>query len=153
MSDSNSRQEQTTNQADNRIVTGQNGVTATSGSSVYVSNTTLDAAVAHDAFSLARDSTGLALGANVQTTESAIRGMFGTTQSAINGNSDLASLAISSSQHATDQVMSSLNDTENLVANAYNDAKGRGALTDKILIGAIVMTGLVAIMAVKGKSA
>lgn len=153
MGGSSSSQEQKTIQSDNRIVTGQNGVTATGGASVFVSNNNTDFGAVHDAFSLARDSTGMALGANVQTTQSAIDGMFETTQLAIGGNTDLASLAIKSNEHAADQVMSSLNSTETLVANAYNDAKGRGALTDKILIGAIVMTGLVALYAVKGKSA
>lgn len=128
MGGSSSSQAQQTQQQDNRIVTGQNGVTATNGS--YVNVTTMDAAVAHDAFGLARDSTAMALGSNTQ----------------------LAELAINSNQHAADQVMSSLNSTETLVANAYNDAKGRGAMTDKILIGAIVMTGLVAVYAVKGKA-
>lgn len=35
-----------------------------------------------------------------------------------------------------------------VIANAYNDAKGRGALTDYILIGAIAMAGIVAYSAV-----
>lgn len=47
------------------------------------------------------------------------------------------------------QVLDSLDSTSNLVAAAYNDAKGRGALTDKILIGAIAMAGLVAVMALR----
>lgn len=36
-----------------------------------------------------------------------------------------------------------------VLADAYNDAKGRGALTDYILIGAIAMAGIVAYSAVK----
>lgn len=39
--------------------------------------------------------------------------------------------------------------TSKVLADAYNDAKGRGALTDYILIGAIAMAGLVAFTAVK----
>lgn len=35
------------------------------------------------------------------------------------------------------------------LADAYNDAKGRGALTDYILIGAIAMAGIVAYQAVQ----
>lgn len=39
--------------------------------------------------------------------------------------------------------------TAKVLADAYKDAKGRGALTDYILIGAIAMAGLVAFSAVK----
>lgn len=39
--------------------------------------------------------------------------------------------------------------TAGVLADAYNDAKGRGALTDYILIGAIAMAGIVAFSAVK----
>ncbi len=49
--------------------------------------------------------------------------------------------------------LDSLNTTSNLVKDAYADAKGRGALTDKILIGAIGMAGVVAVMALRGKKA
>lgn len=49
--------------------------------------------------------------------------------------------------------LDSLNTTSSLVKDAYADAKGRGALTDKILIGAIAMSGLVAVMALRGKKA
>ena len=39
--------------------------------------------------------------------------------------------------------------SQNQVADAYAEAKGRGVLTDWILIGAIAMAGLVAFQAVK----
>lgn len=47
------------------------------------------------------------------------------------------------------QVLDSLKTTSQLVANAYNDAKGRGAMTDYILIGSVAMAGLVALMALR----
>lgn len=47
------------------------------------------------------------------------------------------------------QALDSLNTTSNLVKDAYSDAKGRGVLTDKIMIGSIAMAGLVAVMALR----
>lgn len=47
------------------------------------------------------------------------------------------------------QAAGSLADQSKLIASAYEDAKGRGALTDKIMIGAVLMAGLVAIFALK----
>lgn len=45
--------------------------------------------------------------------------------------------------------LDSLNTTSSLVKDAYADAKGRGAMTDKILIGSVVMAGLVAVAAIR----
>ena len=45
--------------------------------------------------------------------------------------------------------LKSQSDSAKTMADAYNDAKGRGALTDYILIGAIAMAGIVAFSAVK----
>lgn len=45
------------------------------------------------------------------------------------------------SQHTA---LDSLNSQTQLVANAYNDAKGRGAMTDWLILAAIGMVGLVA---------
>lgn len=56
-------------------------------------------------------------------------------------------LAYSGKQTAV--ALDSLNGSANLVKDAYADAKGRGALTDKILMVAIGMAGLVAWSAVK----
>lgn len=50
------------------------------------------------------------------------------------------------SQAASNDVLSK---STSVLSNAYNDAKGRGALTDYILIGAIAMAGIVAFSAVK----
>ncbi len=45
--------------------------------------------------------------------------------------------------------ISSLNATSKLVADAYNEAKGRGVMTDYILIGSVALAGLVAVMALR----
>lgn len=50
---------------------------------------------------------------------------------------------------ALDFALTSQKDSAKLAADAYADAKGRGALTDWILIGALVMAGLVALQAVR----
>jgi len=57
-----------------------------------------------------------------------------------------SSLAFADKQ--TGRAFDSLSETESLIAGAYADAKGRGALTDKILIGAIACMAVVALMAV-----
>lgn len=49
----------------------------------------------------------------------------------------------------TDRVLDNASETTALVKDAYADAKGRGALTDKMMIGAIAAMALVAFMAVK----
>lgn len=58
-----------------------------------------------------------------------------------------SALAFADKQSA--RAFDSLNSTETLVANAYADAKGRGALTDKILIGSIVAMAVVAFAAIQ----
>jgi hypothetical protein len=50
---------------------------------------------------------------------------------------------------ATTQVLDNAADTTALVADAYAEAKGRGALTDKLIMGAIAAMALIAFMAVK----
>lgn len=57
--------------------------------------------------------------------------------------------AFSFAQKSQSVALDSLNVQANLIKDAYADAKGRGALTDKILIGAIAVSGLVAVMAIK----
>lgn len=52
---------------------------------------------------------------------------------------------------AQSQVLDSLQTTSKLVSDAYSDAKGRGALTDKILMGAVAMAGVVAVLAINRK--
>lgn len=120
---SSSASNQTTIQEDNRITNGTNGIVAQGGSSVSV----LDGGAIQNAFTFADKA-------------------FST---AIAGNGAAAKGALDFAKSSQGQALDSLNTTSELVKDAYADAKGRGALTDKILIGAIAMAGVVAVMAVR----
>lgn len=137
-SESSSSSSSDTNQTDNRRVIGQGGVSAEGGSVVNV--TTLDASVANNAIS----STAGAAVANLDRSLT-----FGAD--ALKRALAFGDKAFSFGTDTQQTALDSLNSQANLVKDAYADAKGRGALTDKILIGAIAMAGLVAFAAVKGK--
>jgi hypothetical protein len=107
-------------QTDNRRVIGEHGISA-ENSTVNVQ--TLDAQVVNRVLETGEFSIDRAL-------------KFGTE-------------ALNYSKSSQAQALDSLNTTANLVKNAYEDAKGRGALTDQILIGSVVMAGLVAMAAIK----
>lgn len=77
-----------------------------------------------------------------QTASSALSSALSLSQNALT-----SSLAFAKGQ--SDQAYSTLNSAENMVSAAYSDAKGQGALTSKIMIGAVVVMGIVAVMAVK----
>ena len=57
--------------------------------------------------------------------------------------------ALSFALDSNDRTLDSLKTSTTMIKDAYADAKGRGALTDKILIGSIAMAGLVAIAALR----
>ena len=158
MSMSDSNQEQTTSQQDNRVVIGQGGVNAQTGSNVFVQ--TLDAQVANHAV----DASTKDIKASLDYSRGAVKDAFSFGRGAQSdafalvknsekdafsfgrgAQSDAFAFATKSQNIALD----SLNVEANLVKNAYADAKGRGALTDKILIGSIAMAGLVAIAALR----
>lgn len=81
--------------------------------------------------------------------KNAIDAMQNTTSGAFDYGSGILSRVLTQSQQQTGAVLDSLQGTENMVSAAYADAKGRGALTDKILIGAIVGVVLIAFFALK----
>lgn len=116
---SKSNSAQTTSQTDNRRVLGEGAISAESGATVTV----LD----NGAIGRAFDFGGQALGSVGDVVKQALA--FGAESQATSN----AALATSTS----------------VLKNAYEDAKGRGALTDYLLIGAIAMAGLVAYTAVK----
>jgi hypothetical protein len=131
---SNSSSAQTTNQYDNRITNGTNGIVAQGGSTVSV----LDAGAIQNALAFAGD-----------TVQTAIAGQGTAAKNAIDVVASSNSKALDFAKQSQGQALDSLNTTSNLVKDAYADAKGRGALTDKILIGAIAMAGVVAFAAVR----
>jgi hypothetical protein len=106
---------------DNRAVVGEGALYATSGA--HLNNYVLDGGAIGRAFD------------------------FGNTTLAgfLNFGKDTLALA----KHNTDQLMAAAGNSQRLVADAYENAKGRGALTDKILIGAIGAMALIAFMAVR----
>lgn len=124
-SESNASSSQTTSQADNRRVLGAGALLAEGGSSINI--TTLDAGVA-----------AASLNANVDV-----------TKAALNAGTQGEKLAFSFAAKSQSQVLDSLASQSELIKDSYADAKGRGALTDKILIGSIAMAGLVAIAALQ----
>ena len=124
-SESNSSSSQTTSQADNRRVLGAGALLAEGGSTVNI--TTLDGAVAT-----------ASLNANVDV-----------AKAALNAGTQGEKLAFSFAAKSQSQVLDSLASQSELIKDSYADAKGRGALTDKILIGSIAMAGLVAIAALQ----
>jgi hypothetical protein len=133
MGGSSSSSSAATTQTDNRRVIGQNGISA-ENSNVTVNNTTLDAEVANHA---------------LDTVSGVVGAASGIANTAISASTQDLSLSLNFATTANAKALDSLNTTSNLVKDAYADAKGRGALTDKILIGAIVMAGVIALAAVR----
>jgi hypothetical protein len=166
--ESSSSSQANTAQTDNRRIIGQGGISA-ENSTVTVN--TLDAVVANHALDASTQDLSMSLGfagaaadkaLSVITDNSNKSYSFATDNSnksysfATDNSNKSYSFAANSESKAFDfaskaqgQALDSLNTTSNLVKDAYADAKGRGALTDKILIGAIAMAGLVAIAALR----
>ncbi|WP_341904014.1 hypothetical protein [Polaromonas sp. YR568] len=132
-SESSSQSSNDTQQTDNRrsLAQGAVSVEAYGGSSVNV--TTLDAEVANNAVN--------------KTTDAAVKNL----NASLTFGADALTKAFTFGVDSQAAALASLDSQANLVKDAYADAKGRGALTDKILIGAIAMAGIVAFTAVRGK--
>jgi len=175
MSSSKSGTNQTTNQTDNRRVIGQGGVSAENSS---VTINALDGEVinrmfdfagkqsqqAYDfgggALNLAGGSVAEALGfggkamvaaLNAQADALAFADTNATrnTTAAYNFATDALGGALGFGTAAVNKAFNAADQTAAMVKDAYADAKGRGALTDKILIGAIIAMAVVAFAAVK----
>ena len=174
MSDSESSTAQNVHQVDNRRVIGQGGVSAEHGSSVNIVTQTLDGDVINRAFQFggsSLDLVGGALGDALGFGKEAMRAMGNANADALafadsnaQRNSAMAYNAMSdslaSSENALNKAFSfgtnalgaafdTLGNTQNLVKDAYADAKGRGALTDKMIMGAIAAMAVVAFAAIK----
>lgn len=87
---------------------------------------------------------------NVQTLDAeVVNRVLETGEFSIDRALKFGSEALNYSKNSQAQALDSLNTTANLVKDAYEDAKGRGAMTDTILIGSVVMAGLVAMAAIR----
>ncbi len=172
---SSSSTAQTVWQQDNRRVIGQGGVSAENST---VNMYSLDGEVVNRVFDFAGKQSGQAFdfgGQALALTNDVVAQALGFGKGAMtavaNANADALSFAEATSSRseknaynfATDALggalgfgTNALNKAFNaadvsaaLVKDAYADAKGRGALTDKILMGAIAAMAVVALMAVK----
>jgi hypothetical protein len=121
MSSSSSASQASTNQTDNRRVIGQGAISAESGASVNYQ--VLDANAINQAFDFGK--------ASLSTVGDTVKQSFGFATK------------------ANAQALDSLMVTTDVLKDAYADAKGRGALTDKILIGTVAMAGLIAFAAIR----
>jgi hypothetical protein len=153
---------QTTAQTDNRRSIAQ-GAISNEGGSVNV----LDGGAIGNAFNFADNVADRAMVANAQATynaldfgDSALSKSMQTTANALsfatNANDSAMDVVGSSTRRVLDfattanaQALDSLSATASFVKDSYADAKGRGAMTDKILIGSVVMAGLVALAAIR----
>lgn len=170
---SSSRSSQATSQTDNRRVIGEGGISA-EGSVVNYTNNTLDYDVVNRAFGFGAGTLdvgtaaiaealgfgGKALGAAMDVTSDALAfaDQNATRNSAMAYNAMTDALASSEGaiskaftfgNNAMGAAFDTLGNTQNLIKDAYADAKGRGALTDKMIMGAIAAMAVVAFAAVK----
>ena len=169
-SSSSSSTSQTTN-AINPVVVADNGSLAVSGVaggnlSQTINNTTLDADVAgksldnmltmgQDALLFGHDAQKQAYGfarasqadtfsfANAQT-----QATNATSMKAIDSAGSSMDKALAFGARQTGVALDSLSTSADMIKDAYADAKGRGALTDWMLMGAIGVAGLIAVVAV-----
>lgn len=174
MSSSSSSTRQDVYQVDNRRVIGQGGASAEGGSTVTITTNTLDGEVVNKAFNFggsALDLVGGTVGEALGFGKDALKAVANANSDALafadsnaRRNSEMAynffgdalasndaalSKAFSFGNNAMGAAFDTLGQTENLVKDAYADAKGRGALTDKMIMGAIAAMALVAFAAVK----
>ena len=124
MGGSKSSSSAATNQTDNRRVLGEGAISAENST---VSIQTLDGEVVNRALDTADLSVGKALD--------------------FSDSSQARAYAFANS--AGDRALDNIEATTELVKDAYQEAKGRGELTDQIIMGALVMAGLVAFAAVR----
>jgi hypothetical protein len=141
---SSSSSAQNTTQSDNRVTVGNGGINA-KDSTVQV----LDGGAISNAFSFANNSYQTAVAGIGEAAKNATNVVSTSNAGALKFADSENARVLDFATKANTQAATTLNATSNLVKDAYADAKGRGALTDKILIGAIAMAGLVAVMALK----
>lgn len=166
-SSSNSRQE--TNQTDNRRVLGEGSASAENGSTITINALDGEALnnallfgreVAGQAFDFGNQSVMEAMGFGGKAMAAALDAVSDSlafadsnsarqTSAAYNFATDALGGAMSFGSGALNKAANAFELSTSLVKDAYADAKGRGALTDKILIGAVLAMAVVAFAAVK----
>lgn len=169
MSSSKSSTSQATSQTDNRRVIGQGGASAEGGSTVTINaldgealnNSLLFAGnTVNSAFDFGNESVmgalgfgGKALAAALDASSDALafadQNSARQTTAAYNFAADALGGALGMGTAAMNKAANAFELSTGLVKDAYADAKGRGALTDKILIGAILAMAVVAYASVK----
>ena len=90
-----------------------------------------------------------ALGGAFGFGKTAFAGALNTVDGALASNDSMLARALGYGALITDDALSNLQATQNLTKDAFADAKGRGALTDKMMIVAILAMAGVAFFAVK----
>jgi hypothetical protein len=170
-----SSNQQSTAQTDNRRVIGERGVSAENST---VTINALDAEVMNQMFGFAGQQSRQVFDFGGQALDTANESMlaalgFGgkaldaaldasadalafadanstrNTLASYNFASDALGGSFSFGTNALNKAFQAADGATALVKDAYADAKGRGALTDKILMGAIAAMAVVALMAVK----
>lgn len=106
------------------------------GSDAMRQSYTFSTGVNQQAFSFANSANSAA--------SSAQSAALGSAQSSMNR-------AFEFGANQTGVALDSLSQSANMIKDAYADAKGRGALTDWMLMGAIGLAGVVAIFAIMGR--
>lgn len=144
-SDSDSATSQDTSQQDNRRVIGEGGLSIEAERNSTVNVTSLDRQVA-DAAIAGTVTTAVAA---LNSGQASIGQAFDFGQLSLTKAFDFGLKSIEQNRTATQAALTSIADSSTLVKDAYADAKGRGALTDKILIGAVAMAGVVAVAALR----
>lgn len=168
MSSSDSQTDQQSWQQDNRRVIGQDGVSAENSTVTInsldgeaLNNALLFAGKTNQqAFEFGAESVmgalgfgGKALAAALDAQSDALafadQNSARQTTAAYNFATDAMGGALSFGSGALNKAANAFEVSTSLVKDAYADAKGRGALTDKILIGAVLAMAVVAFAAVK----
>lgn len=139
--DSESSSSQSTSQADNRNVLGEAAILAQSGSSVTQIDNRVNYALDGDVANAAIKGSTENLGKSLTFASGAMTKSY-----------DFAGVALAAVQQSGNRALDSLAQSNSMVKDAYADAKGRGALTDQITIGALALAGLMAFAAIKGKA-
>jgi threonine dehydrogenase-like Zn-dependent dehydrogenase len=146
---SSSTQQQLTTQIDQRAVLGEGAIYAKDGGSVNV--TTLDPGVVARALDTVDNSlkrSDASASRALDTADSALSRAMASGDASLRQAFTFGAGVLTAAAKQTDRVLDTMQATQQLTADAYNDAKGRGALTDKILIAAVGGALVVAAFAV-----